>query len=70
MARRVNLLHLLVDGCGVDPRLAARVERAHREIRLLPWMGTPTARHPSRRANAAGFDLNRNSFPDQFADAA
>ncbi len=61
----VNLLNLLVDNYGTDPRITALVDTT--EIWLLPSMN-PDGTALNQRYNASGFDLNR-SFPDQFTDA-
>ena len=60
----VNLIHLLTDGYGTDPRLTALVDG--NEIWFLPSMN-PDGTAAARRYNANNFDLNRN-FPDQFDD--
>jgi len=60
----INLIHLLVDSYGVDPRLTALVDET--EIWILPSMN-PDGTALSQRYNANNIDLNRN-FPDQFTD--
>jgi subtilisin-like proprotein convertase family protein len=60
----IDLIHLLVDGYGTDPRLTALVDG--NEIWVLPSMN-PDGTAANRRYNANNFDLNRN-FPDQFID--
>lgn len=60
----VDLINLLVNGYGTDPRLTALVDR--NEIWLLPSMN-PDGTALNRRYNANNYDLNRN-FPDQFID--
>lgn len=60
----INLIHLLVDSYGNDPRLTALVDG--NEIWILPSMN-PDGTALNRRYNANNVDLNRN-FPDQFAN--
>ena len=60
----VNLIHLLTDGYGSDPRVTALVDST--EIWILPSMN-PDGTAQQRRYNANFYDLNRN-FPDQFRD--
>jgi subtilisin-like proprotein convertase family protein len=62
----VNLLNLLTDSYGSDPRITALVDTT--EIWLLPSMN-PDGTAMTQRYNAGGIDLNRN-FPDQFVDAS
>jgi carboxypeptidase D len=62
----VNLVNLLVDGYGTDPRVTALVDG--NEIWILPSMN-PDGTALVRRYNANNIDLNRN-FPDQFDDPA
>ena len=60
----IDLIHLLVDGYGTDPRARALVDE--NEIWILPSMN-PDGTALNRRYNASNVDLNRD-FPDQFVD--
>lgn len=60
----VNLIHLLVDGYGIDSRLTALIDQT--EIWILPSMN-PDGTALVQRYNANNVDLNRN-FPDQFTN--
>jgi subtilisin-like proprotein convertase family protein len=60
----VNLLNLLTDGYGTDPRITSLVDTS--EIWILPSMN-PDGTAAARRYNAQNVDLNRD-FPDQFTD--
>jgi subtilisin-like proprotein convertase family protein len=60
----VDLIHLLVDNYGIDPRLTSLVDTE--DIFILPSMN-PDGTALNRRYNANNVDLNRN-FPDQFVD--
>jgi len=60
----VNLLNLLTDQYGLDPRITDLVDNT--EIWILPSMN-PDGTELGRRYNADWVDLNRD-FPDQFTD--
>lgn len=60
----VDLIHLLTESYGSDPRITALVDGS--EIWILPSMN-PDGTAAARRYNANNVDLNRN-FPDQFLD--
>ncbi len=60
----VDLINLLTDGYGSDPRITGLVDAT--EIWVLP-SANPDGTELHQRYNANGYDLNRN-FPDQFDD--
>ncbi len=60
----IDLIHLLTESYGSDPRITALVDG--NEIWILPSMN-PDGTALNRRYNANNVDLNRN-FPDQFLD--
>lgn len=60
----IDLINLLTDGYGSDPRITRLVDTT--EIWILP-SANPDGTELHQRYNANGFDLNRN-FPDQFED--
>jgi subtilisin-like proprotein convertase family protein len=60
----VNLINLLTDDYGQDPRITQLVDSA--EIWIMPSMN-PDGTASGTRYNAAGVDLNRD-FPDWFSD--
>ncbi len=60
----IDLINLLTDGYGVDPRITQAVDTT--EIWILP-SANPDGTELHTRYNVNGYDLNRN-FPDQFQD--
>jgi carboxypeptidase D len=62
----LNLIHLLLESYGTDPRLTGLVNET--EIWILPLMNPDGySANPRSRFNGHGVDLNR-SFPDRIAD--